>query len=66
MITIVKEAETARIKVEFIPVSPFCPIVFKLTRDIKADHKNITRHQESFDLLPRHMMKQQIKEITFK
>jgi len=34
MITSVKE-ESRKVKVEFVPSSPFCPIAFKLAQDIK-------------------------------
>jgi metal-sulfur cluster biosynthetic enzyme len=66
MITNVKEEESGVVKVEFIPSSPFCPIAFKLSMDIKNAAMKVAGVKKSMIYCRGHMMEQQINEMTNK
>lgn len=66
MITNVKEEETGVVKIEFIPSSPFCPIAFKLSMDIKNAALKVTGVKKAVIYCRGHMMEQQINEMTNK
>jgi metal-sulfur cluster biosynthetic enzyme len=66
MITNVKEEESGVVKVEFIPSSPFCPIAFKLSMDIKNAAMKVAGVQKALIYCRGHMMEQQINEMTNK
>jgi metal-sulfur cluster biosynthetic enzyme len=66
MITSVKEEETGVVKIEFIPTSPFCPMAFKLSTDIKNAAKTVEGVKEAIVYCRGHIMEQQINEATNK
>lgn len=66
MITNVKEEESGVVKVEFIPSSPFCPIAFKLSMDIKNAALKVAGVKKALIYCRGHMMEQQINEMTNK
>lgn len=66
MISNVKEEEPGVVKVEFVPSSPFCPIAFKLSMDIKAAALNVPGVKKANIFCRGHMMEQQINEMTNK
>ncbi|MFZ1039543.1 MAG: iron-sulfur cluster assembly protein [Candidatus Bathyarchaeia archaeon] len=66
MITNVKEEESGVVKVEFIPSSPFCPIAFKLSMDIKNAAMKVAGVKKTLIYCRGHMMEQQINEMTNK
>jgi metal-sulfur cluster biosynthetic enzyme len=66
MITNVKEEEQGVVKVEFIPSSPFCPIAFKLSMDIKNAAMKVAGIKKALIFCRGHMMEQQINEMTNK
>ena len=66
MIQSVKETEPGTITVEFIPTSPFCPIAFKLSADIKAAAKSVPGIKKAVVYCRGHAMEQQINEMTNK
>jgi metal-sulfur cluster biosynthetic enzyme len=66
LITNVKEEESGVVKVEFIPSSPFCPIAFKLSMDIKYAAMKVAGVKKALIYCRGHMMEQQINEMTNK
>lgn len=66
MITNVKEEESGVVKVEFIPSSPFCPIAFRLSMDIKNAAMKVAGVKKTLIYCRGHMMEQQINEMTNK
>jgi metal-sulfur cluster biosynthetic enzyme len=66
MITNVKEEEPGVVKVEFVPSSPFCPIAFKLSTDIKNAASKIAGVKQALIYCRGHMMEKQINEMTNK
>jgi metal-sulfur cluster biosynthetic enzyme len=66
MITNVKEEEPGVVKVEFVPSSPFCPIAFKLSMDIKNAALKVSGVKKALICCRGHMMEQQINEMTNK
>jgi metal-sulfur cluster biosynthetic enzyme len=66
MITSVKEEETGVVKIEFIPTSPFCPMAFKLSTDLKNAAKTVEGVKEAIVYCRGHIMEQQINEATNK
>jgi metal-sulfur cluster biosynthetic enzyme len=66
MITTVKEEEQGVVRVEFIPSSPFCPIAFKLSMDIKNAAMKVAGVKKALIYCRGHMMEQQINEMTNK
>jgi len=67
MITNVKEEEKKGVvRVEFVPSSPFCPIAFKLSMDIKNAALKVAGVKKAVIYCRGHMMEQQINEMTNK
>jgi metal-sulfur cluster biosynthetic enzyme len=66
MITNVKEEESGSVKVEFVPSSPFCPMAFKLSMDIKATALKVPGVKKAQIFCRGHTMEQQINEMTNK
>ncbi len=66
MITNVKEEEQGVVKVEFVPSSPFCPIAFKLSMDLKNAALKVPGVKTAIIHCRGHMMEQQINEMTNK
>ncbi|PIU59367.1 hypothetical protein COS86_04570 [Candidatus Bathyarchaeota archaeon CG07_land_8_20_14_0_80_47_9] len=66
MITNVKEEESGVVKVEFIPSSPFCPIAFRLSMDMKNAAMKVAGVKKALIYCRGHMMEQQINEMTNK
>jgi metal-sulfur cluster biosynthetic enzyme len=66
MITSVKEEEQGSVKIEFVPSSPFCPIAFKLSMDIRNAALKVPGVKKAEILCRGHMMEQQINEMTNK
>ena len=66
MITNVKEEESGVVKVEFTPSSPFCPIAFRLSMDMKNAAMKVAGVKKALIYCRGHMMEQQINEMTNK
>jgi metal-sulfur cluster biosynthetic enzyme len=66
MIKAVKEEEQGVVKVEFIPSSPFCPIAFKLARDVKEAAMKVVGVKKALVYCRGHLMEQQINEMVNK
>ncbi len=66
MITNVKEEQPGVFKIEFVPSSPFCPIAFKLARDIKDAALKVQGVEKALIYCRGHTMEQQINEMTNK
>ena len=66
MITNVKEIEPGIVNVEFVPSSPFCPIAFKLSMDIKNTALTVPGVRKARIFCRGHTMEQQINEMTNK
>jgi metal-sulfur cluster biosynthetic enzyme len=66
MIKNVKEEEPGVVKVEFIPSSPFCPIAFKLSLEIKNSALKVAGVKKAKIYCRGHTMEQQINEMTNK
>jgi metal-sulfur cluster biosynthetic enzyme len=66
MIQSVKETEPGAVTVEFVPTSPFCPIAFKLSADIRDAAKKVTGVKKAVVFCRGHAMEQQINEMTNK
>lgn len=66
MITNVKETEPGIVDVEFVPSSPFCPIAFKLSMDIKNAALRVAGVKKAQIFCRGHTMEQQINEMTNK
>jgi metal-sulfur cluster biosynthetic enzyme len=66
MIQSVKETEPGIVTVEFVPTSPFCPIAFKLSADLRDAAKTVPGLKKVVVLCRGHAMEQQINEMTNK
>ncbi|MEM2994752.1 MAG: iron-sulfur cluster assembly protein [Candidatus Bathyarchaeia archaeon] len=66
MIKSVKEETSGVVKVEFIPSSPFCPIAFKLARDVKGAAMKVAGVKKALVYCRGHVMEQQINEMVNK
>lgn len=66
MVTNVKEEQPGVVKVDFVPSSPFCPIAFKLSMDIKNAALNVPGVKKALIYCHGHTMEQQINEMTNK
>ncbi len=64
MIQSVKETEPGMVTVEFVPTSPFCPIAFKLSADLRDAAKTVSGLKKVIVLCRGHAMEQQINEMT--
>jgi metal-sulfur cluster biosynthetic enzyme len=66
MIQSVKETAPGEVTVEFVPTSPFCPIAFKLSADIRDAAKSVRGVQKAVVFCRGHALEQQINEMTNK
>jgi len=66
MIQSVKETDPGTVTVEFVPTSPFCPIAFKLSADIRDAAKSVPGVKKAVVFCRGHAMEQQINEMTNK
>jgi metal-sulfur cluster biosynthetic enzyme len=66
MIQSVKENSPGVVEVEFVPTSPFCPIAFKLARDIQDAARKVPGVKKALVYCRGHTMEQQINEMTNK
>ena len=66
MIQSVKETAPGTVTVEFVPTSPFCPIAFKLSADIRDAAKSVPGVKKAVVFCRGHAMEQQINEMTNK
>ncbi len=66
MITGVEEEEPGVFKIEFVPSSPFCPIAFKLSMDIKNAALKVEGVKKAWVYCRGHNLEQQINEATNK
>ena len=66
MIIGVKEESPGVVKVEFVPTSPFCPIAFRLAKDIQNAAKSVPGVKRALVYCRGHTMEQQINEMTNK
>jgi metal-sulfur cluster biosynthetic enzyme len=66
MIQSVKETEPGTVTIEFVPTSPFCPIAFKLSADLRDAAKSVPGVKKVLVFCRGHAMEQQINEKTNK
>ena len=66
MITGVKEAEPGVVKIDFVPSSPFCPIAFKLAKDIKNQALKVEGVKKAFVYCHGHTMEEAINKMVNK
>ena len=66
MITGVKEEEPGVFKIEFVPSSPFCPIAFKLSMNLKNAALQVEGVKKAWVYCRGHNMEKQINEATNK
>jgi metal-sulfur cluster biosynthetic enzyme len=66
MIQSVKETEPGTVTIEFVPTSPFCPIAFKLSADLRDAAKSVTGVNKVLVFCRGHAMEEQINERTNK
>ncbi|MCW4025680.1 MAG: iron-sulfur cluster assembly protein [Candidatus Bathyarchaeota archaeon] len=66
MIHSVKETAPGEVSVEFVPTSPFCPIAFKLAKDLKAAAVTVEGLKKVQVFCRGHVMEQQINDMTNK
>lgn len=66
MITGVREEEPGVFKIEFVPSSPFCPIAFKLSMDIKNAALRVAGVKKALVYCRGHNLAKQINEATNK
>jgi len=66
MITGVKEEEPGVVKIDFVPSSPFCPIAFKLAKDIKNQALKVEGVKKAFVYCHGHTMEEAINKMVNK
>ena len=66
MIRSVKETAPGAVTVEFVPISPFCPVAFKLSVDLRDSAKSVPGVKDAVVFCRGHVMEQQINEMTNK
>ena len=66
MIRSVKETAPGMVTVEFVPTSPFCPVAFKLSVDLRDAAKSVPGVKDADVFCRGHVMEQQINEMTNK
>ncbi|MGE5556160.1 MAG: iron-sulfur cluster assembly protein [Methanocella sp.] len=64
MIQSVKETEPGVVTVEFVPTSPFCPIAFKLSSDLREAAQSVPGVKKAVIYCRGHAMEDQINEMT--
>lgn len=64
MIQSVKETEPGVVTVEFVPTSPFCPIAFKLSSDLREAAQSVPGVKKAVIFCRGHAMEDQINEMT--
>ena len=66
MIRSVKETAPGMVTVEFVPTSPFCPVAFKLSVDLRDAAKSVPGVKDAVVFCRGHVMEQQINKMTNK
>jgi len=66
LITEVKEESPGVIRVDYVPTSPFCPIAFKFSMDIKNVAKKVTGVKKALVYVHGHTMEKTINEMVNK
>jgi metal-sulfur cluster biosynthetic enzyme len=66
MITKVKEESPGVVRIEYIPTSPFCPIAFKFSMDIKNVAKKVAGVKRALVYVNGHNMEKTINQMTNK
>jgi len=66
LITEVKEESPGVIRVDYVPTSPFCPIAFKFSMDIKNAAKKVAGVKKAIVYVRGHTMEKTINEMVNK
>ena len=66
MITDVREQKSGVVKVDFVPSSPFCPIVFKLASDVKKAAEKVNGIKKALVYCHGHNMEEEINRMINK
>jgi metal-sulfur cluster biosynthetic enzyme len=66
LITEVKEESPGVIRVDYVPTSPFCPIAFKFSMDIKNVAKKVAGVKKALVYVHGHTMEKTINEMVNK
>jgi metal-sulfur cluster biosynthetic enzyme len=66
LITEVKEEAPGVIRVDYVPTSPFCPIAFKFSKDIKNVAKKVVGVKKALVYVHGHTMEKTINEMVNK
>jgi metal-sulfur cluster biosynthetic enzyme len=66
LITEVKEESPGVIRVDYVPTSPFCPIAFKFSMDIKNAAKKVAGVKKAIVYVHGHTMEKTINEMVNK
>jgi len=66
MITEVKEESPGVVRIEYVPTSPFCPIAFKFSMDIKNVAKKVNGVKKTVVHVHGHIMEQTINQMANK
>ncbi|MFQ6074076.1 MAG: iron-sulfur cluster assembly protein [Candidatus Bathyarchaeia archaeon] len=66
MITKVKEKSPGVVRIEYLPTSPFCPIAFKFSMDIKNAAEKVAGVEKALVYVHGHTMEKTINEMVNK
>lgn len=66
MITEVKEESPGVVRIEYVPTSPFCPIAFKFSMDIKNVAKKVAGVKKAQVYVHGHNMEETINQMVNK
>ncbi len=66
MITEVKEESPGVVRIEYVPTSPFCPIAFKFSMDIKNVAKKVAGVKKAKVYVHGHNMEETINQMVNK
>ena len=64
MITEIKEVSQGVVKIEYVPTSPFCPVAFKFSMDIKNVAKKVAGVKKTVVHVHGHTMEQTINQMA--
>jgi metal-sulfur cluster biosynthetic enzyme len=66
LITEVKEESPGVVRIEYVPTSPFCPIAFKFSMDVKNVAKQVAGVKKALVYVHGHTMEKTINQMVNK
>lgn len=66
LVTSVKQQGDGVVKIDFVPTSPYCPIAFKFSADIKKSALNVKGVKKALVYCHGHTMEEAINKATNK